>query len=388
MARSIIVCLAFAVVTVLLLLVVNAAAQANDDFSIRLSVNGDDISEMETIVVDPEQELTIDLQIFNVTRDVILRRVSLAVTFAGQVVLTQSETLDNFRIAAGEDYRQEITINAREVLKIGNLPLVTGIYRSQIKLEYAVGGQEKVLSQWKNIRILGNPLSTPLGAAGIVMSAGALAFILMLVRALAAPGLPAGITLPVNASVSALPLLYELASERLEPLARGRVTGSIVNATKRRIVKDSCPICETRLKHGYCYTCKKSAREVRGEYRNKLKNLTLQGGQLIASGQAVTLDNLCSSLGISAKLGTDVIATLKHAKLIKVKGMARKLMGKAVAAGLSSGLSTVIWVTVGGFVVLSALALVAILLASIVIPVAVTRGLQMRARRAIRRGTK
>ena len=384
--RNIIQCVVFALLTSTLLLAVNSTVQANDDFSLRLTINGDDMSETETIVIDPDRELTIDLQIFDVTSDITLQKVSVLVTLAGQVILTQSETLGNFHMVAGENYRREIAIDAREVLKLGELTLTTGIYRSQVRLEYSVGDQERVWSQWKNIQILGNPLSTPVGAAGTAVSAGTVAAILLLLRSLAVPNLPAGTTLPLSASAQALPRLYELALERLEPMTRGRVVGSVVSAAKKRIIKKKCPICETRLKHGHCYTCKKSAKEVRNEYKNKLKDLALQGGQLIASGQAATLDDLCSRLNISGKLGTDVIAVLRHAKLVKVRGLARKLTGKAVMAGVGSGVSAIIWVTVGGFAVLSTSALVGILIASIVIPLAVTKSLQMKARRAIKRG--
>lgn len=388
MARNVIKFLVFAVLTLMLLLAVDSTAKANDDFSLRLIINGNDSSELETIVIDPEQEMKIDLQISDVPRDITLQRVSVGVTFAGQFILTKSESLGNFHIAAGEDYRQEIAIAAREVLKLGNLPLVTGIYRSQINLEYAVGGQEKVWSQWKNIKILGNTLSTPLGAAGIAVSAATVAAILIWVRALAIPSLPAGATLPVNAPVRVLPRLHDLALERLEPMTRGRVVGNMVKAAKRRIIKDRCPICETRLKHGYCYVCKKSAKEVRNEFTDRLRALALQSGQLLANDQVTTLEDLCSRLDINTKLGTDVIATLKHAKLVKVRGVTRKITSKAVMAGISSGLSTVLWGTVGGFVVLSASMLAVILVISIVIPVTVTKSLQIKARRAIKRDAK
>jgi hypothetical protein len=164
--------------------------------------------------------------------------------------------------------------------------------------------------------------------------------------------------------------------------------GNIVKAAKGRIIKKKCPICGTRLKHRYCYTCKKSAKEVRNEYVYRVRALAVQSSGLLASGQVVTLNDLCSRLGISATLGTDVIATLKHAKLVKVRGIAAKLMGKAIVVGIGSGLSAVIWITVGGFAVLSTSALVAILVASVVIPIAVAKSLQMKARRALKKQTK
>lgn len=385
MVRNIIKTLAFVLLLGALLLAAHSEAEANGDFSIRLNVNGEDLLKQETITIDPERKLMIDLQIFDVTRDVTLRRVSVVVTFAGQAMITLSENLDDFHVAAGETYEEKITLDAREMLKLGDLPLITGIYRSVINLEYTVGDRNMVWSESKNIRILGNPLVTPLGAVGLIVSMGTVASILMLIRSLVVPNLPGVMMLPANISISSLPRLYDLAAERLDTTARGRMMGSLVKAAKRRVIKNKCPVCETRLKHGYCYTCKKSAKEVRNEYTDRVRTLAIQGSKLLASGEVATINDLCSRLGINARMGTDVIATLKHAKLVKVKGIARKLMGKAVMAGIGSGLSTVLWVTVGGLVVLSSSAMVAILVASVVIPVTLAKSLQMRARRAIKR---
>ena len=127
---------ALALLTSVLLLAVNSTARASDDFSLRLTVNGQDISETETIVIDPEGELTIDLQVFDVTRDVTLQKISVMVTFAEQVILSRSETLGNYHIIPSESYRREIVINAREALKFGDRTLTTGIYRGQVRLEY------------------------------------------------------------------------------------------------------------------------------------------------------------------------------------------------------------------------------------------------------------
>ena len=388
MVRNIIKPLAFVLLMIVLFLTAHFAAATNVDFSLQVNIDGKDLSEMEPIVLDPERELIIDLHIFDLTRDIVLDRISVPITFAGQTIHTLSKSMDNLHIAAGGDYREQITVNAKEVLKLDGNTLFTGIYPAMIKLEYTVDDQKKVWSKPKNIKILGNPLNTPLGVAGIVTSGGAVAAIFLLIRSLISPGIPAGTTIPAGTSTSSLPRLYDLAAERLEPTARGRVIGNIVKAAKGRIIKKRCPICGTRLKHGYCYTCKKSAKEVRNEYVNRVRALALQGSKLFASGQAVTLDDLCSRLKVSARLGTDVMATLKNAKLVKVTGVARKLMGKAVMAGIGSGLSAVLWVTVGGFAVLSTAMLVSILAVSVILPIAVTKSLQMKARRTLKRHTK
>ena len=60
-------------------------------------------------------------------------------------------------------------------------------------------------------------------------------------------------------------------------------------------------------------------------------------------------------------------------------------MGKALMFGIGSGLSAVLWVTLGGFSALSTSALIAILAASVVLPIAVIQGLQMKARHALKK---
>ena len=362
-----------------------AVTLVDGDFSLDLRVNGDDFSELETIVIDPEDELIINLYIFDVTREVVLERVSTVVTFAGQSIATLSEDLGSFHIAAGEDYRESITISTREALKLGNMNLVTGIYRAKVKLEYTIVGQSKTWSESKNIRIPGNPLSTPPGVAAAVITVGTAAAVLVLAQSVIAPGVAVGTALPGSISVTSTSVLHDLVLGQLEPITRGRVMANIVKVTKSRIVKDKCPLCDSRLRHGHCYTCKRPAKKVRNEYAERVKTLALQGAKLLASGEITTLDAFCSELGINTRLGTDVLATLRNSKLVKAGGIARKLMGKAVMVGVGTGVSAVLWITVGGVAALRTSALIAILVASVVIPVAVAKSLQMKARRALKR---
>lgn len=364
---------------------VGAATDVNGDFSLQVVVNGDDILGLETIVVHPDQELTIDIYISEVTREVTLHKVSAAVIFAGREVFTLSHDLGGFRIAPGDSYTEGIAVRPRDTLKLGNLPLVTGIYRARVKLDYTVEDQPKAWSEAKNIRVPGNPLATPVGAAAAMVSAGAAAAILFLVRSLAGSGLVAGITLPGATPLTPSRALHDLALERLEPAARGRVVGSMVKGAKGVAVKERCPICGTRIRHGHCYTCRESVKEMQREYAERVSALALQGAELLASGGVSTLDALCSKLGIDARLGSDVVTVLNKARLVRVKGVARKVMGKAVMAGIGIGFSSVLWITVGGFAVLNTTALVTVLVVSIVVPLAVARGLQMKTRRALKK---
>jgi hypothetical protein len=347
----------------LLLLIADSAVRA-DDFILRLAINGEDIMEEGIITIDSEGEFKIDLRIFDVTRDVILRKYSVAITIVGVAFPPISENLGNYHMVPGDSYQREMTLNAREVLNLGDRPLTTGIYRSQMKLEYSMSGGEKAWSQWVNIRILGNPLSSVFGIAGAVVSAVTIGAVLWLVKGLST--------------------LYNLAMGRLESLARGRVVGSIVNASKKFVVKERCPICGKPLKNEYCYTCMKSAKQVRLEYRNRLKNLAIQGEELLAGGE-VTRDELCTKLNIEGQIAADVIAVMNNAKLFRVKGVARGLMIKAILAGICFAISTIIWVTVGGFAVLSTAALLTILIVAIAIPLIVTWGFRIKAKRVLKR---
>ena len=56
--------------------------------------------------------------------------------------------------------------------------------------------------------------------------------------------------------------------------------------------------------------------------------------------------------------------------------------------GAGSGLSTILWITVGGLVVLSASALVVMLVSSIALPVAITKGFQIKAKRTLKKHVK
>jgi hypothetical protein len=363
----------------------STVAGVNGDFTLRVTVNGQDISAEETIVLDPEKELEVELGIGNGERSLTLHEILISVTFADVVIMKHKEQLTNFHMAPGEFRSEKIVMDLKDKLKLDSLPLTTGIYRSKFELEYTVENRLEAWSQWKNIKIPGNPLTTTSGIAGAVIGLGTIAAILALAKSIISPTLPAGTVVPTGATVQALPELREFILSRLESTTRGRVVGDIVNSAKKRIVRQKCPICDSRIRHGYCFTCKKSAKEVRTEYVNRLKELANRSGELIASGQVITIEQLCSLLDISGKMATDVIATLRHARLIKVKGLARKLVGKAVIAGICSGLSAIIWITIGGLIVLNTAALIIILLVAIIIPFAITRIMQIRARRTIQK---
>ncbi len=362
------------------------AAGANGDFALRVIIDGEDVTEGDTITIDPDETLLVILHFTDVTASVVLQDLFIELDFAGQTVLSETRALGQVNIVEGVEYVEEITIDPHEFLKAGNMKLITGIYGSRFRVTYIVGGSENEWHTEKNIKIPGNPVTTPGGVIGLAAGLTALTSIVVMGKSLAAPAVgAAGTVLPPGMSVMGTPDLKDMILNRLEPTARGRVVGNIVKAAKSRIVRGKCPLCESRLKHGYCFTCKKSTKEVQREYTEKLEDLVFKSGQLIESGQVHTLGEITSKLEIDEKLGTDVIAILKHAKLVKVKRLAHKVMGKAITAGISGGISAIIWVTVGGFAVLSMWVLVGILIAAVAIPLIITKTLQAKAKREARK---
>lgn len=375
----------FLVLTVAWPLLASAAESVDGDFSLDIKVNGEDLSEHNAITVNPDGELTIELYFFDVTRDVTLEKVSSVIIFAGLEVATFSENLGGFQILPGQEHREVISISAKEVLKRDNQVILTGVYNAEVKLEYLVADQLKTWNKSQNIRIPGNPLSTLAGVVGLVITGVTAAAAILLARALTSARVAAGAVLPGKVSVSATSILHDFLSDRLEPTARGRVMANIVKTAKSRIVKKKCPLCGSRLRHGYCSTCQKSIKELQNEYLEKVKALALDGAKLLSAGKTLTLEALCSGLGIDTRLGTDILVTLKKSKLVKVKGIARKLMGKSLTVGIGSGLSAILWITLGGFAALSNQVLITILALSVVIPIVVIKGLQAKSKLELKR---
>ena len=70
-----------------------AAQRVDDDFSLELSINDQDISTLDAIAVDPDDDLIIDLHIFETSQEVLLHNLSLSITFSGLPVATITESL-------------------------------------------------------------------------------------------------------------------------------------------------------------------------------------------------------------------------------------------------------------------------------------------------------
>ncbi len=374
-------------VSLFLPLVVHAATRVDNDFTLELRVNGTDIQYQETIVFDPAEDLVVDIYITDVNREITLESVSVVTKFAWQSITTLKRDLDSAHIDAGGNYRNTIIFGVGNSLDFGSLREFTGMFGVTIELNYVAGGSVKTWNMDRNMKIPGNPLSTTAGQVTAAVTGGAVVATAVFLKSSLLPGVTAGTVIPGGTVARPTSGLLDFLRGRLEPTARGRVTSNIVKAARGRIKKDRCPLCETPIRHGHCYTCQKTAKQVRDEYAGKVSALAEEGARLIASGEVVTLDMLGSELNINTALAADVFAVLHNAKLVKLKGITHKLLGKAVIMGIGMGLSLLMWITVGGLVALDTWALVAILVASVVLPIVITKGLQAKARRELKRAT-
>ena len=356
-----------------------ADTDVDGHFRLRLIVNGEDVTQSDTITLDPAEDLLVVLVVEEMSPGVTLERLSLAVMFLGQEIASPGWDLTN--VAVGREKR--FTRKAGEYLDVLGFKPVTGRYETKVRLDYRVDDAPTEWLRPLEVTIPGNPVATPVGVAAVATGAVGVLAALGVIRAVVSPTIALG---SAAGGVSATPLdpLQDLALDRLEPMARGKVASAVTKAAHKRISRDRCPMCGTKIRHNHCDTCQKTAREVRQEFSEQIQELMNRAVPLLAQGGSVTLDALSRQLGITRQLATDVLAVARHARLVKVRGLARKLTGKVVMMGVSTGLSATLWVTVGGFARLTPTILIAIVVSTVVVPLLLTRLLAWRAGRALR----
>jgi hypothetical protein len=363
MTRIIAIHVGFILGLVLLYVMAGSVVRAAD-LSLRMEINNQDISAEGNIAIDSKGEFNVDIWIEDAAGEVVLHNYSVTVTFIDVSFPVISRSLSNYRLLPGDSYHQGLTINASEVLGLGGRPLTTGIYRSQVKLDYSINGQEKVWSQWLDIQITGNPVNSVIGIAGAALAA-----------------VTAGILIWLGKGISTL---YQFAKGRLESFTRGRVVGSIISVSRKFAVREKCPVCRETFKGKRCVKCGKSIKAIRKEYREKLQKLAIRGEELLTTGE-VTREELGARLEVDEQTAADVLKVIDESRILRVKKFFSGLVVKAIFAGISFGISTILWVTIGGFTALSTPALVSILVIAIILPLAVTLVFRLKAVRAFRR---
>jgi len=232
----------FLMLTVVLPLTIYAAMSVDKDFSLELTVNGVDLSEHETIIIDPEEDLIADIYISHVTSEITLETLSIAVMFAGQQVATLSKSLDNRILKVGDIYSETKILGTEKALMFGTSSRLTGKYRVTVTLDYTVNKQEKAWSILTYVRIPGNPISTPTGQ-GAAAATGVLAGVAIwaLARSVIALGIAAGATVPGSTSISSSSLLNKLDHRRLESTARGSVVKNMVKSSRGSDSQEEVP---------------------------------------------------------------------------------------------------------------------------------------------------
>jgi len=344
------------------------AADVNGDFTLDLKVNGQDMLASQAFTVTPDETLTFDMHIHDVQRPVEMQSLSVEIFFAGVPVSTIMQKL-NKAVSPGETYSPEIPpVNASDYLSIWGINITTGKYKAIVKLEYQTLGQVKTWMQSREVEVPGNPMATAAGVAAAIATGAALGGVAALLKSLA------GYSLEAQALTG---------RKSLEAQARGKASKSLVTAVKKVVVKDKCPVCGETSKHGFCRTCRKSTRELQKLYRRRIHDLAVAGMKLLADDEVKSIEEVPTKLCISGALASDVMATIRNAKLFEAKRAGRSLLASALLMCISSAVAAVLWITIGGLVVLSTTATMVIIVLSILVPWVVTTVLRLRMRRRL-----
>ena len=328
-----------------------------------MNVNGLDMLASQSFSVTPDETLVFDLYIHDVLKPVEMKRLSVEIFFAGVPVSTITQELGRV-INPGETYRPEIQpVSAQDYLSIWGVNVTTGKYKAIIKLEYTALGQLKTWTQSREVEVPGNPLMTIAGVASAIITGIALGGVAALLKSVA------GYSLERQALSG---------KKSLELQARGKISKFLVAAVKKTCVKDRCPMCGESIKHGYCRSCCKSARELQKLYRRRIHDLSATGIKLLANGEIKSIEELPQKLGINGSLASDVKATIQNVRLFEIKRAGHSLLASALLTGISSAVAGVLWITIGGLAVLNTVALSGILIVSVLVPFVIARAMQVK----------
>jgi hypothetical protein len=347
-----------------------SAVDVNGDFALDLKVNGRDMLASQSFTIMPDETLVFKMTVSDIRQPIEMKSLSIEIFFAGIPVSAIAQEL-NQTINPGDTYQPEIApVNARDYLSIWGINISTGKYKAIVKLEYDSAGSLKTWTQSREVEVPGNPMTTVAGVAAAVITGIVLGGIISLFKSLA------GVSLETQALTG---------KKSLEAQARSKVSGSLVSAVKKVIIKDRCPVCQGVIKHGHCTSCRRSVKELQRLYRRRIHDLAAAGMKMLASGEVKSEKDLTQKLGISGILANDVMAVIQNARLFEVKRAGRSFLASALMTGISSAIAGVLWVTIGGLAALNTSALVTILVLSIVLPVIIAGGMNMQMRRRLAR---
>ncbi len=364
---------------------VHAQGESGPDFALEIHVDGQDLSTLSVLTLDVTRTSAIDLRVHDAKQDLTLRSITVAPAIAGREIVAFQKALTEAHVVSGQDFSTRMELSLGDYLSWDGRPLATGLYDVHVTVDYetASGGQ-RTYDLPLEVRVPGNPLATPPGIAAVLFGIAAIAAAFSLASSVTTPAIAFGMQLPATAQAYATNQFKDFSSGGLEPMARERSIALMTEAAKKRMKKDRCPMCGAHLKHDMCLPCGKPVEELRAEYVDSMKDLMVDFGDAFADNQVLSVGALSRELGITPHLATEFLAVARKAKLMGIKGIGARVGGKALMMSVNAGVSTVLIITVGGFARLTPTILAVIVVLTVAAPLAITRYVAWRARRASR----
>lgn len=357
------------------LALIPALSQPNEDLTVSIILNGVRVEKIEDISLEPGQDVNITY-ILTAKRDIVLKSLKVIISGAGIEVPVSTTDLGDKLVKAGQSLKSTIIIQNSIPTPFGDtrLSIVTGIYKVRSVLEYQVLEEARSWENTFNLKIPG--IASLASLATLIVLASGVSSVVSLARYVYEPPKPGSIA-SANARMSSLKLLEDWISDRIEPATRGRLISLLTREIERRIRKEYCPLCGNRVKKGFCKTDGLSIKEARQKYKQLILNLVEKLARgLMTRKKVVTLSDVKEFLNVDERIATDVLSVMSKGKLVSIKGLGKKVAGKAVKTGINSALSYIMLVTVGGLQALSFEMLVIILVASIFVPLIIAKAVR------------
>jgi predicted transcriptional regulator len=346
------------------------SAKINEDFILNITVDNLDITEKKEVSFPTNETVSI-IYNFKALRDVKINSLSLTLTFAEQNIISRELPLKAKYLPKGS----KLTGIVNASVKLLGMPIATGNYKVELKLDYEVNGERKVWKEPITVKILGNPLTTAAGGLAVLTTFLTVAEVFSSFRAVN-PKVKANEVLPQSSEIR-----IDKPKEYLEPLVRGRFVAALTSEVKKRIRKRFCPICASKLKKNYCSKCNLSEEDAKKQYLSRMNEILPKVLNLLLDTRSLTLTSICKRFNINQKMASDVLASFRNSGIAKLKGLSLGLVKKGITIGINFSISTILWITIGGFAILNQTQLITIIVLSILIPAIIGKLSERRAKK-------
>ena len=116
------------------------------NFSHEIFVNGQDITSVGRVALDPGQDLKVQVRVDDVVVPVILERIAIDVGFLGKEVITVDHMLRDASLSPGDKFQSNFIISTNDYLDNWGLTLITGIYEIKARIHYTAGGRFELMN--------------------------------------------------------------------------------------------------------------------------------------------------------------------------------------------------------------------------------------------------